>query len=773
MLASACSPMHKVQKRGGYLLSGNVVKTDRPGISVSDLSNFAQPKPNSKFLGLFRVKVWIYDAFTGRRDTKFRKWMRNHLGNPPVLADSVLADNSRIPMKVYLNNKGYFGARVSRKIVKHHARIKVIYSTITPEPYHFGEIAYSIKDDSIRYFVNRMKGESLLKSGAQYDAYLLGDERERITRELKDLGYFAFLREYIYFDVDTSSKTRVANIRLVIRNVKNPDVKEGDSVAEKAHQRYYINNVYVYSSQRMQASDSVRVRDTLRYYRDPLTQNLRNPDFNLIYRKSLRIRPNLLARSIYIIPGNPFSQKDINLTYNRLQNLSISRYVSVNVVPPRFTRQSTKPLPALLDCEIRFVRSPVNLFTIEAEGTNAGGFVGLGSSVTYRNLNIFKGSETLRLKVNGAFEIQPSLGLGTDGSGAIFNSKEAGIQTGIDFPSLLSPFPVKNSGKDARAKTSVSLGFNYQDRTEYLRYISSVSMGYEWNASSTLRHYLTPIDISSVSITRDSLFTASLINLKDPRFLNQYTDHLIMALKYSLVFSNQDIMARNNFVYFRMNLESAGNVLDAFSRITHATQDEEGNYTAFGIRFAQYLRGDFDFRYYKPITEKQKVVYRAAFGIGVPYGNSTSLPFEKGFFAGGANGLRGWPVRSLGPGTYQSTDSTSFENIGDLWIEANLEYRFPMYSLLQGALFTDIGNIWLLRPNEDFPGGAFNFNTMFRSIAFDGGFGLRFDFSLFIFRIDGGLPLYDPGQDSGNRWVRFGKFQMKDLNWNFGIGYPF
>ena len=246
-----------------------------------------------------------------------------------------------------------------------------------------------------------------------------------------------------------------------------------------------------------------------------------------------------------------------------------------------------------------------------------------------------------------------------------------------------------------------------------------------------------------------------------------------MALKYSFIFNNQNILTRKNFFYFRVNFESAGNLLNLSSQATNAKPDENDDYTIFGLKFAQYLRTDIDFRYFKPLTENQMVVYRAAFGIGVPYGNSRSLPFEKGFYAGGANGLRGWPVRSLGPGGYISNDTVSFENIGDIWIEANLEYRFPIYSFMKGALFTDIGNIWLLKENEDFPDGEFRFDKMFETLAFDGGLGFRFDFSFFIFRIDGGLPLYDPGKMSDKRWFRFSRFQIKDINWNFGIGFPF
>jgi len=773
LLVGSCSPLKKVQKRGGYILSNNTVKTDRPGISTYDLANFAQPKPNRKFLGLIRHRVWIYDAFSGKKNTKFRKWMRTHLGTPPVLLDSALVDNSLIPMKMYLNNKGYFGAEIARDIRIKGAKASVVYRTITSEPYKFGKISSTITDDSIRYFYQQSQSKTLLKSGSQYDAYLISDERERITKDLRDLGYFNFLREYIFFEVDTSSGNRIANLKMIIKNPKNSFSAAGDSLKELPHLRHFINNVYISTNPRILSGDSIVENDTLAYRSVVDSAGFHNPDFWHIYRENPRLRPEALARYVFLKPGDHYSQKNINLTYNRLQNLALSRYVSVNVVPSDKSFNPDSSGYALLDCDIRMVRSKVNLYTIEAEGTNSGGFVGIGSSFNYQNRNIFRGFETLRLKLYGGFEVLPPIGVGEEERNWLFNSLEGGIQTGLDFPSLLTPFKINQVVENSRNKTSISLGFNYQQRTQYLRYVSSLSMGYEWNSSLTTRHILTPVDISSISITRDSVFTDYLTALNDPRFLNQYTDHLIMAIKYSLIFNNQNLQAKKNFFYFRINLESAGNMLNLYSNVINASTDVDGNFTMFGIRYAQYLRGDFDFRYYRPVTARQKVVYRAAFGIGVPYGNSGAIPFEKGFFTGGANGLRGWPVRSLGPGAYNSSSSTTFENIGDLWIEANLEYRFPLYSFLEGALFTDIGNIWLLKQNEDFPGGEFRFDHMFETMALDGGLGFRFDFSFFIFRIDGGLPLYDPGQLSNNKWVRFSKFQMKDINWNFGIGYPF
>ncbi len=614
LLFVSCSPARKVQKRGGYLMAGHSVKADRPGIDTYDLLNFAQPKPNRKFMGLFRPGVLVYDLNSGGKDRKFKRWMRNNLGRAPVLLDSALIDNSLIPMRVYLNNKGYFGAEVQRRIELRGARAFVNYQTKTKDPFIFGQVVFDIPDDSLRYFLNTEGTASLITSGKQYDAYLMRDERERITRVLKDAGYYAFSREYIFFEVDTTRAKGKADIKVRVENVRTKPSGLMDSASFRPHQRYFISNIFVNTNFAEMVGDSLPKNDTLAYRKNNDSLLQPNPDFYLIYKNRLRIRPAALSRAVFIQPGTPFNQQKINLTYNRLQNLGLSRFVSVNLNPAEIAPELQPEGISLLDCDIRMVRSPVNMINPEVEATNAGGFVGLGGSLNYRNRNIFRGAETFRLKLRGAFEVEPDLGLGIEPRAGIFNSLEAGVETGLDFPTLLSPFRIEGINRNYRAKTTVALGLNYQQRSYYTRYVSYASFGYDWYSSNTTRHLFSPVELSSVSIVRDSTFNAILKDFKDPRYLNQYTDHLVMALKYSFIFNNQNLSSKKNYFYFRANFESAGNLLNLYSNIANAPVDEDGNFTLFRIRFAQYIRTDFDFRYYKPLTAKQQLVYRAEIG---------------------------------------------------------------------------------------------------------------------------------------------------------------
>lgn len=764
ILATSCSVSRKVERRGGYLLTKNIIKVDRQGIEQSDLLNFAQPKPNRKFLGLIRSRVWLWDATIKKPNRGFNKWILKNFAEQPVLLDTAMAHNSLIPMKQYLINKGYFNSSVTSSVKIKKSRAEVTYTTHTAEPFKFGEITWDISDDTISGMIMKDVDESLLKSGNQYDAYLMSYERDRLTQLLKNNGYYAFTSDYVFLEVDTLKTQGIAHVKIIVKN------KEQGSKEDK-HKRYLLNKILVNTDSPGLLTDTVSNFDTITYNRTNAPSMV--PDLYVIYQDKLKLRPEALARAVHVRPGEYYSQKNINLTYNRLQNLGLTRYVSINLFPPKDTVIKLNGAQELLDTEIKMVKAPVSMFTIEAEGTNASGFMGIGASVNYQNRNIFMGAETWRIRAFGSFETRPTL-IGDDGSfGGIFNSVGWGFETGIDFPTLLSPIPVITRDQNARLKTSLNLGFSYELRSEYERNLAKLSLVYEWNATPTSRHFLSPIDLSSVSIIRTDEFTNYLTQLEDPRFLNQYTNHLVLASKYSFVFNNQNITDRRNFSYFRINLESAGNLLNLVSSITSADRDQEGKYTLFDLKYAQYVRTDWDFRYYKPIAEKQRLVYRLAFGIGIPYGNSISLPFEKGFFAGGANGMRGWAVRSLGPGEYKPDNTKKFENVGDLWAEGNIEYRFPLYRYLNGGLFTDIGNIWLLKENQDFVGGKFTFDRALKSLAWDAGFGIRFDFSIFVFRIDGAVQLYNPGKEIDNRFITSSPFELRDINWNFGIGYPF
>jgi outer membrane protein assembly factor BamA len=341
----------------------------------------------------------------------------------------------------------------------------------------------------------------------------------------------------------------------------------------------------------------------------------------------------------------------------------------------------------------------------------------------------------------------------------------------IIFPRFLIPVRQERFPKYFRPKTTTSLGFGYENRPEYERWLTNLSFGYDWKESDRKRHQLFPFDWSVINVGLSPDFEQELEDEPNDRIKYQYTDNFITAIRYSFTYNTQDIRKIQNFFYFKGNLETAGNLLNVGSNLANASTDSLGQYILFGIPFAQYVKLDGDFRFFNVITRNNSVAYRFFMGAGYAYGNASVLPLEKGFYGGGANGMRGWPYRLLGPGSYYDPEDY-FDRMGDIQLEANVEIRFPVYNFIKSALFADIGNIWLMNEDESYPGGAFKFNRFYKEFAIDVGLGLRLDFNFFILRVDFAIPLRDPSQPEGDRWV-MDQWQFSDFIINFGIGYPF
>jgi len=451
------------------------------------------------------------------------------------------------------------------------------------------------------------------------------------------------------------------------------------------------------------------------------------------------------------------------------------KYVDIKFRERQIDSDST-PERNYLDCTINMTRNPVHSYSVEAQGTNSGGDLGLGGYFVYQNKNLFKGGELFYVRLKGAVEAQKNTI--TTESGEVdrrfFNTFEAGIEANLYIPKFLAPVSQDLFSKYFRPKTTINLGYNMQNRIEYDRIITNVTFGYEWSESKYRAHMLFPVDINLIKVNTTPEFDTEL-EKESERYRNQFTDHLILGLRYTYIYNNQEINRIRDFMYFRGNFEAAGNMLDLFVNAGGQPANEEGFQTLFGIRYSQYIKTNFDYRYYFVLDKNHVVALRGFTGIAIPYGNSIDIPFEKGYFGGGANGLRAWALRYLGPGNYvKPEDKTNdIERVGDLMFEANLEYRFPVYNFFTGALFYDVGNIWLISENETFPGGKFEFKNFFNELAMDVGIGVRLDFNYFIFRVDFAQRLKDPALPINKRWVIGTSRHWFDPIINLGIGYPF
>ncbi|MBW6459307.1 MAG: BamA/TamA family outer membrane protein [Bacteroidales bacterium] len=706
----------------------------------------------------------------GKTESKFSTWLREKVGEQPAIYDSASAISSSFEMKQYLSKVGYFNAEVSfstRRLKKH--KVHVDYLVIPSTPYILSIVNYDISDSLIKHFIDLSKTEKKITSGIVYNAFELDRERDRLTAILNNNGYYYFRKDHIFYEIDSTLGNKKMKLDLKIRSLQTPSLSEPWKMEQKEHKQYFIRNVYIRSDYEAITPVS-SPSDTLRFTISD-RRGIRDPyDYYIIHTSDLKIRPLTIAQSVFIKSGEPYRQIDINRTRSRINELG--SYIHANIRFRDVTIADTSKT-GTLDCNIELIRRKLHSFTVETEATNSGGRPGIGLNFTYQNNNIFRGAEIFRIKARGALEAQKLFGGDAEYASNLpfFNTIEAGLEATVIFPRFLIPVRQDRFPKYFKPKTTLSLGFGYENRPEYHRWLNNLSFGYDWKESDRKRHQIFPFDWSLINVNLTPEFQQIIDDEPNDRIKYQYSDNFITAIRYTFTYNTQDIRKMQDFFYFRGNLETAGNLLRAGAGIFEAKTDTLGNYVFFGIPFSQYAKIDFDFRFFNIISRNNSVAYRLFMGAGVPYGNASALPLEKGFYAGGSNGMRGWPYRLLGPGSYNDPGN-SFDRMGDIQLEANLEYRFAVYRFIKSALFADFGNIWLLKEDNSYQGGEFKFGRFYKEFAIDVGLGVRLDFNFFILRVDFAIPLRDPAQPAGSRWV-IDKWQFSDIIINFGIGYPF
>jgi outer membrane protein assembly factor BamA len=735
---------------------------------MEDLEPYVQQHPNKKLLGLFRTNIAFYNMGSHGKETKFKKWLRNKIGTAPVLLDTSLVSVTLKQMSLYLGNKGYFHSMVTDSIRYKKKKASVEYHIQTSNPYKVRNLFYSIPDTQVAAFVYKDTAKSLIKRGKNYDAYLFDDERTRITSNLQNSGFYKFSNIYIVYRIDSNFRQYQMDITLEITNPVVPSFENFNTVLQAPHKRYFINKIYVYPEFDHLITDTGRYDTLVKSYQSAVKGQPPNT-FYFLYRNRFNVKPRTIAQSIFVSPGLNYNLFDVNQTYSQLSGLQVFKYINLQFYESLDPSTFRVPGKDILDCKVELSRSPAHSFTVTTDGTNSGGAFGIQGNIGYQNRNVFRGAQLFRINLSGSLQMQAS---GGSSGSQFFNTIEVGINAALTFPQFLIPIKPETLPKKFKPKTTITIGYNYQHQIDYDRHISNISFGYSWLQNEKIRHILNPIEISLVKVFTDAYFDSVINSQPDKRLKNQYTDHMVAGLKYTFTFSTQKVNKIKDFIYIRSNLETGGNLIYAIDKIFNIPKSDSGMYTLFGLPYSQYVRPDIDFRYFNVLGNNFSLVYRFYGGIGIPYGNSGVLPFEKAFFAGGANGMRGWKMYYLGPGSYHSNDQTTFNQIGDIQIEANVEYRFPVYHWIRGALFVDAGNIWLLNDEGDLPGGKFVFPDFVNQIAIDAGLGIRLDFDFFIFRFDPAIPLRVPWYPQNDRWY-FNKMQLKDIIWNFGIGYPF
>ncbi len=759
---SSCSVTKYLNKDEYLVKKYNIKVTPKTqNVEISDLRSFINPKPNKKVL-MLNLKVWAYYR-NKKRPSKFNAWLYDKIGEEPSLYYKEDVEKSILKMKRYLADVGYVNSGISFNTDFYGKKAVITYDIKLSRPYIIDTVKYDIPDTMLRRFVFAGLKNRLVKKGDVYNAYTLDDERDRITSVLRNNGYYYFNRNYIQFVIDSNFNARKMDVTMRIFNRK-----EGNSEKSLPHLRCFIKNVNITPV----FNPVVSGYDTIDHIINFPGDTAYRYNFLCLPGKHM-FRLSTFDQTIKIKPGLPYSADDVQQTYRRLFNFSILS--SANILFDTVPSDKGKSNVRYLNSRIEMQPGKLNRFRIEAIGTNSSGDLGVRGNIVFLNKNIFKGAEVLQLSLLGGFEAQklaeiPDSANRNNGA-SLFNTFEAGLNATIFFPRFVTPVKFKRFNLKYNPQTNLNLGFNYQRRPYYSRNIFNVGVGYSWNFNRFVKHLFTPVNINYVNIDPTPEFEKILENETDQRLKEQYSDHMIFGLKYSYIYNNQRQGISGHFNYLRINVESSGNLLYAVDKLAGSEKDADGFYNFLGVKYSQYVRIDFDYRHFFYFTKDgDMLAYRAVVGTAIPFLNSKDIPYEKGFYAGGANGMRGWRFRTLGPGGY--TKISDYERVGDIQLETNLEYRFPVYKYLKSALFADIGNIWTYGESSTFPGGAFKFDTFYKQFAADVGLGLRLDFSYFIFRFDMAIPVVNPAYPEGKR-LRISYWQIKDIVGNFGIGYPF
>lgn len=748
LLITACS-VNKFIPEGNYLLNKVTIRSDNPSVKTDDFNPYVRQNPNARWFSLFRLPMYIYSLSWRDSTNRFNRFLQK-IGDKPVIYSEQKALETKEQIQMAVRNLGYMGATVDLYQRIHKNRISILYDINTHAPYRVDSIVYAISDPAIREKIVADTLHSYLHKGMLFDVNRLDAERQRIAENLQSNGYFGFNKEYLVYEADTFARSKRVGLRLKLNN---------DSLR---HRQYTIRSVnYLLDTEITDLSNM----DTAQY------QLFEAPQFRVFYKDKLFLRKNVLSYVSHLLPGDLYNYKEVQDTYTSLGRLNILKFYNI-----RFQEQQRRD-SLYLDTYILLTRNKNKSLSFEIEGTNSAGDLGAAASVSYAHRNLFRGSEVFTVRARGAYEAVTGL----EGY-ANRNYTEYGIESSLNFPRFVFPFISDDFKKHVSATSEVSAKYNWQIRPEFSRTVASAGWSYKWNVAAKHSHRFDVLDINYIYMPeRSQAFIDYLKAMDDinPLLRYSYENQFIIRMGYTYTYNSLGLSAlqaaRRNSFSFRFNIEESGNLMYAFSRLVHKTPRTGDSFRMGNISFAQYLKLDLDFTKNFYIDERNTFVLHSGIGVAYPYGNSKSLPFEKLYFSGGANSVRGWSVRSLGPGAYAGLPNRLdyVNHTGDLKFDFNVEYRTHLFWKLNGAAFIDAGNIWTLRKRELQPEGYFRLNEFYKQIAVAYGLGIRFDFDFLILRFDGGMKAINPIYTGKDRFPILSPRFGRDFAFHFAVGYPF
>ena len=753
---SSCNPTKYVPE-GQTLLNENHVFINKEAVKKSDLLPYIKQKPNEKIFGT-RFYLGLYNMSNINKAKWPHKWLRD-IGEEPVIFDNYSTLKSVEQIKSYVASKGYFDGKVTDTVETDKRKSDVYYNVDLLQPYTIRKLNFEIADTSIQKLFYFDSLNCIIIRGAPYSVDILQAERSRFERFVRDHGYYGFSGEHIFFNIDSTVGHRQVDITYGIKNFTKIDAANRISVVP--HSIYRVKKIFIYPD--FVPKDALEGGETYL------------SSFDTIYYKGYyfisrpgkpEVKYDLIIQSLYLKPE--FTYDVTNTEQTRSHLLTLKTYRLVNIL----FNDSKEPVgpgdsELMLDCVIQLTLLSQQSFKIELEGTNSAGNLGGALNLIFQHKNLFHGAELFSMKLKGAYEAY------SQKVSKLQSIQEYGVETSLQLPEFLLPLTKKERFvKKYNPSTTFLAAYNYQNMPFFTRTMVNATFGYNWKAGNYQEHIVNPIQLTLVKLPRiDSTFAADI----EKSYLSYaYKDALILGGGYSFIFNNQKIKNSKDYWFLRINTEASGNLISLAAKLTGANKTG-GSYKIMGLPFAQYIRTDFDLRYNYLFNDVSSIVYRAFLGVGIPYGNSRAIPFEKQYFGGGANGIRAWQVRTLGPGSYKPLTTGFLNMTADIKMEANAEYRFKLFWILEGALFLEAGNIWTYNDDPSRPGTQFLFNKFYKDLAVGTGTGLRMDFKFVTARVDIGMKLRDPSISDGSKWI----FMRRPYNFKddfamvFAIGYPF
>ena len=733
---ASCSTTRYVPD-GEYLLNSVAVKTD-----FSNLRNYVRQNPNSRWFSVLKLPLATY-SLSGRDTTRWLNRTLRNVGEAPVLFDSLKAELTLSDLRQQLRNEGFLTADARLELRHRGKKVDAVYWLQPGEPYFIHKLSYQIEDSLIRQILADDAPHSLLTEGMRFNVSQLDAERKRITALLTSKGYFRFHKEYITYQADTVAGSRLIDLTLHL------SLPASSASLYPQHPRFTLRHISYANG-------------------DPQDSRL-------------HLRRHVLDECTHLYEGEPYSSAGLQDTYNHFGRLQAVKYTNILFRPVATDGVGETSFGTsegdgenLLDCDIQILTNKPSTLSFQPEGTNTAGDLGAAASLTYQNRNLFRGSEVLSIELRGAYEAIRGLE-GYSNQDFVEYSLESRLQ----FPRLIAPFVSRRLRQRLNATSRVSLLYDLQDRPEFHRRVLSAVWGYRWSPTSALSARKSTFQFDLLDLNYvfmpwiSSTFRREYLDSETTRnaiLRYNYEDLFITKIGFGYAYSNDRFA-------LKANIETSGNVLHLGAQAMGASKDERGHYRLFNIAFAQYIKSDIDLTRSLNIDQANQLVFHLGVGIAYPYGNSTVLPFEKRYFSGGANSVRGWSVRSLGPGKYKERDGRiNFINqTGDMKLDLNAEFRSKLFWKFSGAAFVDAGNIWTLRAYDEQPGGQLRLKDLPTQLAVGYGVGLRLNFDYFILRFDLGMKAVNPAyeeEDEQHYPILHPRFS-RDYAFHFAVGLPF